>query len=53
MAGHCPGALPPIELGDHNYFAYAVLDDIDAYHGKVGRRRPADQAAAKRAVAHA
>jgi catechol 2,3-dioxygenase-like lactoylglutathione lyase family enzyme len=35
MAGHCPDALPPIELGDHNYFAYVILDDLDAYHDRV------------------
>lgn len=35
MAGHCPDALPPIDLGDHNYFAYLILDDLDAYHARV------------------
>lgn len=32
MAGHCPDSIPASELGDHSYFAYLVLDDIDAYH---------------------
>jgi len=30
MAGHCPNAIPPAELGDHSYFAYFVVDDVDA-----------------------
>ena len=30
MAGHCPDAIPPAELGDHSYFAYFVVDDADA-----------------------
>lgn len=35
MAGHCPDALPPAQLGDHSYFAYIVVTDIDAYHATV------------------
>src|SRR4051812_42375517 len=35
MAGECPDALPPRELGDHSYFAYLVVDDLDALHAKV------------------
>jgi predicted enzyme related to lactoylglutathione lyase len=35
MAGQCPDALPAGELGDHSYFAYLVVDDIDAYHRHV------------------
>jgi catechol 2,3-dioxygenase-like lactoylglutathione lyase family enzyme len=35
MAGECADALPPADLGDHSYFAYIVLDDIDAYYGRV------------------
>jgi catechol 2,3-dioxygenase-like lactoylglutathione lyase family enzyme len=31
MAGHCPDATPPAELGDHSYFAYIVVDDAGAY----------------------
>jgi uncharacterized glyoxalase superfamily protein PhnB len=29
MAGECPDALSPRELGDHSYFAYLEVDDID------------------------
>jgi predicted enzyme related to lactoylglutathione lyase len=34
-AGHCPDALPPAELGDHSYFAYLEIDDINAYYESV------------------
>ncbi len=35
MAGHCPDAVPPKELGDHSYFAYLRVDGIDAYYAQV------------------
>lgn len=35
MAGHCPDAIPPRELGDHSYFAYLVDDDVDSVHARV------------------
>ena len=35
MAGHCPDAIPPADLGDHSYFAYFILDDLDDYHDRV------------------
>jgi catechol 2,3-dioxygenase-like lactoylglutathione lyase family enzyme len=35
MAGECPDAIPPVELGDHSYFAYMNVDDIDDYHARV------------------
>jgi predicted enzyme related to lactoylglutathione lyase len=35
MAGACPDALPPRQLGDHAYFGYLVVDDVDAYHDRV------------------
>jgi len=35
MAGQCPDAIPPAELGDHSYFAYLVVDNVDAYHERV------------------
>ena len=31
MLGSCPNALPPGELGDHSYFAYFVVDDVDGW----------------------
>jgi len=38
MAGHCPDAIPPGELGDHSYFGYFVVDDVDGYHETVVAR---------------
>jgi uncharacterized glyoxalase superfamily protein PhnB len=35
MAGECPDAIPPRDLGDHSYFAYLVVDRVDAYHERV------------------
>jgi len=35
MAGECPDALPPRDLGDHSWFAYIEVDDIEAFYGVV------------------
>lgn len=35
MAGQCPDAIPAAELGDHSYFAYLVVDDVDAYYERA------------------
>lgn len=35
MAGECKDAIAPRDLGDHSYFAYLVVDDVDAYHRRV------------------
>ena len=35
MAGQCPDAIPPSELGDHSYFAYLEVDDIDRFYDTV------------------
>lgn len=35
MAGECPDALPPRELGDHSYFAYFVVEGVDELHRDV------------------
>ena len=37
FAGECPDAIPPTDLGDHSYFAYLVVDEIDA-SGDLGPR---------------
>jgi uncharacterized glyoxalase superfamily protein PhnB len=37
LAGECPDALPPRELGDHSYFLYLVVDDATAYHARVAK----------------
>ena len=33
MAGHCPDSIPARDLGDHSYFAYLVVDDVDGTRG--------------------
>lgn len=35
MAGECADAMPISQLGDHSYFAYLVVDDIDAFHDRA------------------
>ena len=35
MLGHCPEAIPPARLGDHSYFAYILVEGLDAYHDQV------------------
>lgn len=35
MLGSCPDAIPPETLGDHQYFAYINVTDIDAYHAEI------------------
>ena len=32
MIGECAEAIPPSDLGDHSYFAYIQVTDIDALH---------------------
>lgn len=38
MAGECPDAIPARDLGDHSYFAYMLVDDIDRYYEFVRAR---------------
>ena len=38
MAGHCPDATPPGETGDHSYFAYITLPQIDSYFDSVRKK---------------
>lgn len=38
MLGHCPDALPPGALGDHSYFGYLRVDDVDAYYEELRAR---------------
>lgn len=35
MAGECPNAMPPSQLGDHSYFAYLEVRDVDALYESV------------------
>src|SRR5258708_1677754 len=35
MVGECKDAIDPRELGDHSYFAYLEVDDVDELHDFV------------------
>jgi catechol 2,3-dioxygenase-like lactoylglutathione lyase family enzyme len=35
MAGECPQAIPPGQLGDHSYFAYLQVQEIDSFYESV------------------
>ena len=35
MAGQCPDALPPAHLGDHSFFAYLLVENIDELFASV------------------
>ena len=35
MAGECPDAIPPRDLGDHSYFGYLVVDRVDEYYQRA------------------
>jgi catechol 2,3-dioxygenase-like lactoylglutathione lyase family enzyme len=37
MAGECPDAIPPAQLGDHSYFAYLQVEDIDSLYESARR----------------
>lgn len=34
MLGHCPDEVPASEIGDHSYFAYVVVDSVDALYAE-------------------
>ena len=38
MLGDCADAIAPAKLGDHSYFGYLRVDDVDAYHKEVVAR---------------
>ncbi len=35
QAGECRDEVPAADTGDHSYFAYVEVDDIDAYFARV------------------
>jgi Glyoxalase/Bleomycin resistance protein/Dioxygenase superfamily len=47
--GHCPDAMLPAQTGDHSYFAYLHVDDVDALYtefvqrGAIVRQPPTDR----------
>ena len=38
MLGENPKAIRPSELGDHSYFAYIDVSNLDAYHDEIAKR---------------
>ena len=38
MIGHCEDAVLPEEIGEHSYFAYLHVDDVDTLHAEIARR---------------
>ena len=38
MLGACPDAPHPSVIGDHSYFAYLHVDDVDAFHAEIAGR---------------
>jgi catechol 2,3-dioxygenase-like lactoylglutathione lyase family enzyme len=38
MAGECRDAVPPDALGDHSYFAYMEVDDVEALHAEFAAK---------------
>ena len=37
MLGECPDAAPAGELGDHSWFVYLTVDEVDRLHAEVAR----------------
>ena len=35
MAGECPDAIPPHDLGDHSYFGYFVVEGVEDYYERA------------------
>lgn len=38
MLGHCADATPPAQLGDHNWFAYVTVADVDGLYAEYDAR---------------
>lgn len=38
MMGTCVDAIPPKDLGDHSWFAYIHVSDIDEFHADLSTR---------------
>ena len=37
MLGHCPNEVSASKVGDHSWFAYAYIEDIDGLHSEYKR----------------
>src|SRR5690348_15830609 len=38
MLGECPETLPASELGDHSFFAYLRVDDVEGYYAEANAK---------------
>ena len=38
MLGECPDAMPASRTGDHSYFAYVDVDDVDDLHSELSAK---------------
>lgn len=38
MLGHCPDEIPAGQIKDHSYFAYVVVEGVDALHEEFRAR---------------
>ncbi|MCC7476863.1 VOC family protein [bacterium] len=38
LVGECPDAIPPRDTGDHSYFAYLIMEEIDSYYQTLKAR---------------
>lgn len=38
MLGECPAVTPAGELGDHSWFAYLLVEDVDRLHEEIAAR---------------
>ncbi len=38
MLGDCVDSIPATKLGDHSYFGYLRVDDVDSYHKELVAR---------------
>ena len=38
MLGECPNERPASELGDHSYFAYWTVEDVDGFYREIVAR---------------
>ena len=38
MVGRCLDVTPASEVGDHSYFAYLHMEDVDAMHAELSNR---------------
>jgi len=38
MLGHCPDEVPAARIGNHSWFAYAYMDEVNALHAEYAAK---------------